>query len=91
MAELQIYKELPNQSIHKVNSTHRHSVSGALVSVHQVTANGEQKQNSTLKVDERYATFFRCYTDLQTEFNKMYLGLLDSLGDARFPIPLSDC
>ncbi|XP_038079143.1 left-right determination factor 1-like [Patiria miniata] len=68
MAELRIYKELPNQSIHKANTTHHHQVRGALVSIHQVTPNVPQEEgsisdsveqsatrspNSTVKVDER--------------------------------------
>ena len=57
MAELRIYKELPNHSIHKPNATHRHGVTGGLTSLHQVTTNNSQgggDSPSTLrKVDER--------------------------------------
>lgn len=57
MAELRVYKELPNHSIHKPNATRRHAVAGGLVSLHQLTTNNSQGEgdspNTLLKVDER--------------------------------------
>ena len=70
MAELQVYKERPNESNHGRNHTHRHPVKGARVSIHQIGKNvsdtdhgerpemflmyGKDKNSTVNEVDERH-------------------------------------